>query len=190
MSRRNFDGLKPPNPSSFGVRGGLGRKAEVQNPNRISAKCAIIGQLPLWFYIFTQANINSAKVVQQAVPVLPRPPCSLAPAPVTALRTDSIFQKKDADSQYPIVFAGGSRMDRPSRKRPHTGGEDAHSLHEVRPRPSSGFYGVYAKGKRWQARTRYDSKIHHLGTFDTKQEAALAYVCTTGRQGSAGKLNY
>jgi hypothetical protein len=41
MSRRNFDGLKPPNPSSFGVRDGLGRKAEVQNPNRVSAKCAI-----------------------------------------------------------------------------------------------------------------------------------------------------
>jgi hypothetical protein len=43
VSRRNFDGLKPPNPSSFGVRGGLGRKAEVQNPNRVSAKCAIGG---------------------------------------------------------------------------------------------------------------------------------------------------
>jgi hypothetical protein len=41
MSRRNFDGLKPPNPSSFGVRDGLGRKTEVQNPNRVSAKCAI-----------------------------------------------------------------------------------------------------------------------------------------------------
>jgi hypothetical protein len=41
VSRRNFDGLKLPNPSAFGVRGGFGRKAEVQNPNQVSAKCAI-----------------------------------------------------------------------------------------------------------------------------------------------------
>jgi hypothetical protein len=42
-------------------------------------------------------------------------------------------------------------------------------------RPPSGFYGVRASGKRWQARSNYDSKRHPLGTFDTKQEAALAY---------------
>ena len=65
-------------------------------------------------------------------------------------------------------------MDRPS-KRPRTGGEDAHSLPEVRPRPPSGFYGVYAVGKRWTAQLSYDGKQHHLGSFDTKQEAALAY---------------
>jgi hypothetical protein len=41
VSRRNFDGLKPPNPSSFGVRGVIGKKAEEKNPNRVSAKCAI-----------------------------------------------------------------------------------------------------------------------------------------------------
>jgi hypothetical protein len=34
---------------------------------------------------------------------------------------------------------------------------------------------VYAKGKRWKATICYDSKKHCLGTFDTKQEAALAY---------------
>jgi hypothetical protein len=28
---------------------------------------------------------------------------------------------------------------------------------------------------RWQARIGYDGKQHHLGAFDTKQQAALAY---------------
>jgi hypothetical protein len=39
----------------------------------------------------------------------------------------------------------------------------------------SGFTGVYANKKQWQARIWYDGKLHHIGTFDTKQEAALAY---------------
>jgi hypothetical protein len=41
--------------------------------------------------------------------------------------------------------------------------------------PPSGFYGVTAHKKRWKARIRYDGKQHHLGSFGTKQEAALAY---------------
>jgi hypothetical protein len=44
-----------------------------------------------------------------------------------------------------------------------------------KPRPASGFYGVSARRKRWAAEIQYDNKRHHLGTFDTKQEAALAY---------------
>jgi hypothetical protein len=43
------------------------------------------------------------------------------------------------------------------------------------PRPPSGFCGVTAHKKRWKARIRYDGKQHHLGTSDTKQEAALAH---------------
>jgi hypothetical protein len=46
---------------------------------------------------------------------------------------------------------------------------------QPKPRPASGFYGVSANDKRWQANITYDSKKHNLGTFDTKQEAALAY---------------
>jgi hypothetical protein len=46
---------------------------------------------------------------------------------------------------------------------------------QPKPRPASGFYGVSASKKRWQATIRYDSKHQHLGSFDTKQEAALAY---------------
>ena len=81
-------------------------------------------------------------------------------------------------------------MDRPSRKRPRTGGEDAHSLREVRPRPSSGFYGVSASGKRWNAQIHFDNKNHSLGTFDTKQEAALAYDRAARQCGKGKPLNY
>jgi hypothetical protein len=45
------------------------------------------------------------------------------------------------------------------------------------PRPSSGFYGVYADEKLWKAMIhcgRQNSPTY-LGRFDTKQEAALAY---------------
>jgi hypothetical protein len=40
-------------------------------------------------------------------------------------------------------------------------------------RPSSGFYGVSASKKRWQACIYYGGKLHSLGNFDTKEEAAL-----------------
>jgi hypothetical protein len=33
--------MKPPNPSSFGVWGVIGKKVEAKNPNGVSAKCAI-----------------------------------------------------------------------------------------------------------------------------------------------------
>jgi type VI protein secretion system component VasA len=50
------------------------------------------------------------------------------------------------------------------------------------PRPASGYYGVTTdsgraaeKDKRWKARIRKSGKEYHIGTFDTKEEAALAY---------------
>jgi SHAQKYF class myb-like DNA-binding protein len=55
--------------------------------------------------------------------------------------------------------------------------------------PASGFHGVSAKGKRWIAQIYYDSKSHHLGTFDTKQEAALAYD-REARERKRETLNY
>jgi hypothetical protein len=66
-------------------------------------------------------------------------------------------------------------------------------MHPKQPksRPSSGFYGVFASGKRWIAQVYYDSKPHYLGTFDTKQEAALAYDREATRQrGEDELLNY
>jgi hypothetical protein len=61
---------------------------------------------------------------------------------------------------------------------------------QPKPRPPSGFYGVRASRKRWQARLRYDGKQHTLGSFDTKQEAALAYDRKARQCGEDKPLNY
>jgi hypothetical protein len=61
---------------------------------------------------------------------------------------------------------------------------------QPKPRPPSGFYGVNASGKRWQARINYDSKKRNLGSFDTKQEAALAYDTEARQRGKDKPLNY
>jgi hypothetical protein len=147
------------------------------------------------------------------------------------------------------VWPLSCRMNLPSRKRPHTAGEDTHSLPEARPHPSSGsfdtkqeaafaydrearqcgddkspkyesikaaeeaavqaqaeytlvhpkrptprpasaFYGVSANGERWKAQVRYDSKNHHLGIFDTTQEAPIAYDRAARQCGEDKLLNY
>jgi hypothetical protein len=61
---------------------------------------------------------------------------------------------------------------------------------QPKPRPSSGFYGVYTSGKRWMAQTTYDSKQHTLGYFDTREEAALAYDREARQYGKDKLLNY
>jgi hypothetical protein len=63
-------------------------------------------------------------------------------------------------------------------------------LKPPKPLPASGFYGVTANGKRWQASIYYDSKIHYLGTFDSKQEAALAYDSVARQCVKDKPLNY
>jgi hypothetical protein len=62
-----------------------------------------------------------------------------------------------------------------------------------KPRPPSGFHGVTDKRntKRWTAQINYGGKKQHIGSYDTKQEAALAYD-TAAREHGEGKkkLNY
>jgi hypothetical protein len=48
---------------------------------------------------------------------------------------------------------------------------------------------VSASGKRWAAQIRYDGKKHHLGSFVTKQEAALAYDRKARQRGQDRLLN-
>jgi hypothetical protein len=61
---------------------------------------------------------------------------------------------------------------------------------QPKPRPASGFYGVRASGKRWKPYISYDNKQHSFGTFDTKQEAALAYDREARQCGEDKPLNY
>jgi hypothetical protein len=49
---------------------------------------------------------------------------------------------------------------------------------------------VSASGKRWKAQISYGFKQHHLGSFDTKQEAALAYDREARQCGEDKLLNY
>ena len=60
----------------------------------------------------------------------------------------------------------------------------------ARPRPASGFYGVYATGKRWQAQITYGGKKHQLGTFDTKEQAAHAYDEAAREHRTGALLNF
>jgi hypothetical protein len=61
---------------------------------------------------------------------------------------------------------------------------------QPKPRTASGFYGVYANKKRWEAQITYNSKLQYLGTFDTKQEAALVYERAARQCGKDTLLNY
>jgi hypothetical protein len=56
--------------------------------------------------------------------------------------------------------------------------------------PISGYCGVSANGKRWAAKVHYGGKHHYIGSFSTKQEAALAYDREARRCGETKPLNY
>jgi hypothetical protein len=68
--------------------------------------------------------------------------------------------------------------------------EDAPTLPQPKPRSASGYYGVGASKKRWEAYINYGGKKHSLGTFATKQEAALAYDREARKCGEEKPLNY
>jgi hypothetical protein len=56
--------------------------------------------------------------------------------------------------------------------------------------PASGYYGVTTNGKRWKARITHNGKKHHIGSFGTRQEAALAYDNAARQCGEDEPLNY
>jgi hypothetical protein len=60
----------------------------------------------------------------------------------------------------------------------------------ARARPASGFYAVYASGKRWQATIKYGGKRHNLGTFDNKEQTAHAYDQVTRIHKKEALLNF
>ena len=49
------------------------------------------------------------------------------------------------------------------------------SKENTRNKHSDGIKGVYSLGKRWRAKIMYNGKSIHLGMFDTKQQASVAY---------------
>jgi hypothetical protein len=57
-----------------------------------------------------------------------------------------------------------------------------------KPRNSSGFYGVRASGSKWYAMIFNEGKRQHLGSFRTKEEAAVAYdeAARKFKQGTGG----
>jgi hypothetical protein len=93
------------------------------------------------------------------------------------------------ESQYSV--ATNPRQNAADRAVAAAQAEDALALPRPKPRPAPGYYGVRAHTKRWAAKIRYGAKQHHsLGTFDTKQEAALAYNRETRQCGEEKPLNY
>jgi hypothetical protein len=45
------------------------------------------------------------------------------------------------------------------------------------PRGRSGVVGVYRRGAKWRAKIMVNGQLIHLGTYDSRKEAAAAYRC-------------
>jgi hypothetical protein len=58
---------------------------------------------------------------------------------------------------------------------PSSGRDHVHKAAHMKPRPKSGFYGVTANKNKWAALLYHDNQEHYLGSFNTKQEAAVCY---------------
>ena len=61
------------------------------------------------------------------------------------------------------------------------------------PNQTTGLIGVYKDKKKYQAKIRYGGTQHNLGTFDTKEQAGMAYdrvVIKKSTQQVSFTLNY
>jgi hypothetical protein len=99
------------------------------------------------------------------------------------LNYESIAAAEEAAVQAQAVIKPGLQRCKPKPK-PNQAGLPPPG------RPPSGFYGVTAARKRWLAQIYYDNKRHRLGSFGTKQEAALAYDREARQCGKGKALNY
>jgi len=91
-------------------------------------------------------------------------------------------------SSLAIVKSSGSE---PPRRRPEVTKAPNHELPLVWHR-SSLYRGVRAAGPKWTAQISYNGQNHHLGTFNSELEAALAYDALSRRyhQGQTAVLNF
>jgi hypothetical protein len=65
------------------------------------------------------------------------------------------------------------------------------STDQVRRQAALPWHLRHQAGTRWQAQISYGGKLHYIGTFGTKQEAALAYDRAAREHGGGKKkLNY
>ena len=56
---------------------------------------------------------------------------------------------------------------------------------------NSGLRGVYERSGRWMAQIRVSGVLHHLGTYDTAEEAARAYdAAALEHNGEFAQLNF
>lgn len=63
-----------------------------------------------------------------------------------------------------------------SNLREATQGQNSQNRHGPQRNNTSGFLGVSRNRRRWQAKVTVDGRQHHLGTFDTPEEASEAYL--------------
>jgi hypothetical protein len=91
-------------------------------------------------------------------------------------------------SSLAIIKMGGCE---PLRRRPEVTKAPDHELPLVWHR-SSLYRGVRAAGPKWTAQISYNGQNHHLGTFNSELEAALAYDALSRRyhQGQTAVLNF
>ena len=69
--------------------------------------------------------------------------------------------------------------------------EHQHPPAEPKSRAKSGFYGVTKDGNKWKAQLKYGGRNHHLGTFDTREQAAAAFdKAAREHRGSTGMYNF
>lgn len=91
----------------------------------------------------------------------------------------AIFYIYGAWPEYDVDHKNGVRTDnRLDNLRCATRGENLQNQRTAKPFNRSGLLGVIwsSQASKWMARVTHNGKQHHVGTFDTPEEAHAAYV--------------